>query len=417
MRIGIVGSGIAGLTSAWLFRRSGNHVTVFESQSSLGMDAHSIDFHVDERQTRADVPPRMFNEALWPNLVRLYRELGVETSPVDPSKTFADFGENALMKFGKSYLSQLVPGLINSDVRRIQKDIERMMTEAPVDVERDPGLTMGEYLDLHQYSHEFISCFLFPALSSTVCTCSYESLKAFPAVTLLRTMMCLVGTNELFRTRFGTRDVVQRLSADLDEIHLNSRVCNVQQSGVLTEVQTASGEKFEFDHVIIGTQANVACRLVREPSPLIRNALQSFHYEDVSIVVHTDEELMPPRMKDWSNFNLISNNSHSAAMCTIWMNRFYAGQQFPTLFQTIMPIVLPREERIVSQTKMQRPVVNQRSLAGIEKLRQVHREPNRRIWFCGSYASPGVPLLESGVVSGLDIAERLGAGWFNPCSV
>ncbi len=186
MRIGIVGTGIAGLTAGWLFRRAGSHITLFEHHPALGMDAHSIPFGLENADGRIDVPSRMFNSSLWPNLFRLYQELGVETESVDPSKTFGTVGNPATLKFGKSYQPKLNPNLLSFAVRRIHQDIGRMMKQAPVDVAEGIDLTMEQYLTQNQYSNDFIFGFLFPALSSTVCTCSYESLLAFPAATLLR---------------------------------------------------------------------------------------------------------------------------------------------------------------------------------------------------------------------------------------
>ena len=93
-RIAIIGSGIAGLTFAWLARHARIEVTLFESQPSLGMDAHSIDLPAvnggsGPAGVRVDVPPRMFNGEDWPSLTRLYDSLGVESQPVDASKSFS----------------------------------------------------------------------------------------------------------------------------------------------------------------------------------------------------------------------------------------------------------------------------------------------------------------------------------------
>jgi predicted NAD/FAD-binding protein len=46
-------------------------------------------------------------------------------------------------------------------------------------------------------------------------------------------------------------------------------------------------------------------------------------------------------------------------------------------------------------------------IAGLDLLHHLHQQPDRRIWFCGSYAAEGVPLLESAVVSSLRVANRL----------
>ncbi len=428
MRVGVIGTGIAGLTAAWLFQRAGAEVTVFEKQLRPGMDAHSIEFEIEGMAVRTDVPPRMFNDSLWPNLARLYREIGVQSESIEPSKSFARFdlsgsstsiAESLLLRLGASYQLNLAPRLLlNASTRQILKDIKRMMAVAPVAILHPIRLTMGEYLRANDYSDSFIFQFLYPALSSTVCTCSYESLDDYPAEILLGAMLKLTGSEGLYRTRYGTQDVVRRLIARIDDVRLGTSISNLGQTRTEALVTTDACESFGFDHVIVATQANVA-RLLLEPS-LVREAamLGQFRYENVPVVVHTDQRLNLHRRQDWSHFNLISSADHRTAMCTIWMNRFCPDWQIKTpIFQTIMPIVRPLPDQVICAANLQRPVVDQQSIRGLELMDGLHSESDRRIWFCGSYASPGIPLLESGVVSSLKVAEKLGVGWPDKCGI
>ena len=431
MRIGIVGTGIAGLTAAWYLNRAGHHVTVFEKHSSLGMEAHCVEFQVGDRATGAqhqlysDVPPRMFNSAQWPRLWELYAELGVEIQSVNPTKSFAGLGQAAVLKLSASYQPKLSAELIlNPASRTILKDIGRMMTAAPkflsdygaaiVEQGRDveDQLTFGEYLKSNRYSNEFIYQFLYPALSSTVCTCSYESLDRYPATTLLEAMLKLIEPEGLYRTKHGTRDVVSRLSSRFDEIHLGTSITNVSQTESGCTIATDRGESFSFDHVVVATQANTAIGLIESISALEREALGLFKYQQVETIVHTDAALMPTRRKDWATFNIVSSPDQSAAMCTILLNHFYPQWDCDEpVFQTIMPVEVPRTESVIAQARMQRPVVDSGSARGYELLGQIHAhgdgQGDRRIWYCGSYASPGIPLLESGVSSAIGISERL----------
>ena len=48
------------------------------------------------------------------------------------------------------------------------------------------------------------------------------------------------------------------------------------------------------------------------------------------------------------------------------------------------------------------------AIVNVEKLKKIHLEENRRIWFCGSYAQYAVPLLESACSSAVSISERFG---------
>ena len=431
MRIGIIGTGIAGLTAAWYLKDAGHHVTAFEQQASFGMGAHGVEFDLalsdsPPRKLYSDVPPRMFNSAQWPNLWQLYEELGVEIEAVNPTKTFAGIGQDAVLKLAANYLPKLSTELVlNPASRKILKGIGRMMNSAPKYLRRHfasgsdqhgypvDELTFEEYLDTHGYSEEFINQFLFPALSSTVCTCSYQSLDKYPAATLLAAMLRLIEPEGLFRTRHGTKDVVARLAKAFDEIHLATSISSVCQGESDCKIQVGKKAGFVFDHVIVATQANSALRLIDGISGKEKEALGGFQYEAVETIVHTDASLMPARPRDWSAFNVLSNSQLSAAMCTIHLNQFYPEWVCDQpVFQTIMPIIAPQPETIIARASMQRPVVSKASARGHRLLGELHAENDRRIWYCGSYASPGIPLLESGVCSAIEVTQRLLAPTF-----
>ena len=419
MRIGIVGTGIAGLSAGWILNQRGHDVTLFEKHAVLGMDAHSIDFEIQGKQFRCDVPPRMFNNAQWPKLCELYQTIGVEREPVSPTKSFSKFGEAAVLNLGESYLPKLAPNLLlNQATRKILSDVRKMMNAAESHIgsykaqEKNQSNWMepsfAEYLEENDYSKEFVYQFLYPALSSTVCTCSYSALDRFPASVLLKVMLDITSVEGLFRTENGTRDVVSRLTQKIGSIQLETPVARVFCEEKLAFVLTDDGRQFEFDQVVVATQANATLAIVDALSETEIEVLGSFQYENVETIVHTDESLMPSRRKDWAAFNQISNDECSKAMCSIWLNEFYSQWKLDQpFFQTIMPFVKPDPQKTISVARMQRPVLDAKSLDVQKRLAKLQSDPARRIWFTGSYAFPGLPLLESGVCSSFAICDTL----------
>ena len=411
MKIGIIGSGIAGLSAAWLFNRAGHGVTLFEKHHTLGMDAHSMTFEQEGIALRTDVPPRIFNVTQWPNLLNLYRELGVACDPIDPSQSFSLLGQPNFLNVDVAYQPQLPEGLeITEQLNQIMNDVARFALGAPQDLA--DGLfvqkTLADYLQDHNYSQTFIYDFLYPILASTVCTCSYDCLNAYPAPVILQTLLNLFGSQPLLRTKYGTQDVVKRLSRGIDDIRYGTTVCAVNLTPDGVRVETTKGQADIFDHLIVATQANQAQNFLSNPSEAECNMLDAFNYEEVPVFVHQDPALMPVKYKDWAHINLIIAQDRSAAMCCVWMNRFNPDWQIDQpIIQTINPVIEPQPDTILAGYNLQRPVVNKQSLAGLELLKQLHQHADRRIWFCGSYAAEGVPLLESAVVSSLRVANRL----------
>jgi len=77
------------------------------------------------------------------------------------------------------------------------------------------------------------------------------------------------------------------------------------------------------------------------------------------------------------------------------------------VFQTINAFTAPESASVLAQYELQRPVVNQNSLPAWAALEKLHQQPERRVWFCGSYAGRGTPLLESGVISATAVVNAI----------
>jgi uncharacterized protein len=208
--------------------------------------------------------------------------------------------------------------------------------------------------------------------------------------------------------RTGAREIVQRLTAPLTDIWCNTALESVKIDANQVHLTINPGKSIAVDHLVMATQANTALKVLNNLADQERQMLESFTYENAKVVLHRDESLMLTVQKEWGTFNIMTNATRDAAMCSNWMNRFCPKWNIKApVFQTIMPLVEADPEKIFCERVLQRPIVNSRSLAGLTQLTKLHREKGLRIWFCGSYASGGVPLLESGVTSSIAVRQAL----------
>ena len=128
MRIGIIGSGISGLSAAFFLGKLGHMVTLIEKHSRIGMGAYATGDETERIPDVVDVPSRLSNLNQWPNLLKLYGEAGIETVEVPADQTYSDANGVAYLQidpqslFNVSSLSSAarLPGLY-SELRRLRK--------------------------------------------------------------------------------------------------------------------------------------------------------------------------------------------------------------------------------------------------------------------------------------------------------
>ncbi|WP_390176074.1 FAD-dependent oxidoreductase [Mariniblastus fucicola] len=411
----IVGSGMAGLSTAWLLSRQGCHVTIFEKGSAPGLSAHSRDFSafIDSADgpMPGDVPSRMFNASLWPAVTQLYRDAGVEFEPVDSHQTFSHNSE-VLLKVKLPYSSVAMTSVFNANARRLLGSLKQFRAAA-TDCLQGPSsdaTTFGDFVSSLPSSEDntaFLEGFLFPVLTSTVFTCPTKDLLNYPCFVVLSALRSITdGNHPLMRTVAGSAHAANALLDGVGEVRFNSVVDKVHSDPASAFVRVG-GEDLKFEHVILATQANHASRLVAEDFPDEASLLDQFRYTEVPVTVHTDSSVLPERRNDWGTFNF-QRHSHQTATCTVWMNRFH--RQWTTdidVFHSIFPGEIAAEKVLYSSV-LQRPLVDSKSEQLHAALDDLHSR-RRNVWFVGSYASPGVPLLESAVRSSHALVEKLNA--------
>lgn len=415
MKIAVVGSGIAGLSAAWLLSQD-HEVTIFEKSARLGMDAHGLDLAGPQAEVRIDVPLRVFFDGFYPNLAALYRTLGIDSQPINYSASFGLLNERSYFRYDNYKLGRYsLPFFkgkrsVNSMALRIGWDIFRFFRQIPKSLASGiaDDLTLEDYLRLHNYSRKFAEGFLYPAFAG-ICTCSLASIKDYPARVVLEYLDTGLLFSSVRRVTQGTQEVVRRLAAAVQQVHFNTEVQRVIPEARGVSLQTPAGRS-SFDHVVLATQANQSAGLLNDALSEERDVLSAFNYEPSRVICHRDTRLAPPGgPPQWAPVNFLLNDRQAAPMATIWMNAIQSMPAKDALFQTWNPIIDPDPALVLATSAFERPVVNFDSLQALKRLELLHQQPDRRLWFCGSYAAHGIPLLESATHSALSVAERLGS--------
>lgn len=422
MKIAVIGSGIGGLSSAWFLAKH-HQVTIYEAHSRLGMGAHAVDIprvsgasQAGMEHARVDVPMRVFFPEYYPTLTALYQESQIEVETLEYSASFTSLSGELLFRYTNYPIAgRSIPFLYGRDLLKpsmVTLGIEvarflRRLSSAAESVDAQSSETLGEFLDRIKVNEKVAKDFLLPAYAG-ICTCSYENLLSYPAHVILSYLTSGLISAKMHRAKAGIDDVVNTLSSGAESVRLASPIEAVLPVDGGVEVITKSGERDLYDHVVIATQANHAVDMLKAITVDEREALTAFNYEGFDVVIHSDKALAPKNRSWWAPVNYLLQDNANAPMATIPLNSVHKDLD-PTvpIFQTWNPLIEPRADQTYHQVKLFRPLMDSAAERGQTMIAKLHAEADRKIWFCGSFASPGIPLQESASVSAKSISEHL----------
>jgi predicted NAD/FAD-binding protein len=409
LNIGIVGTGISGMSAAWLLSQN-HHVTVFEKDDRIGGHTNTVDIN----GLGIDTGFIVYNIKNYPNLIALFKHLDVKTHPTDMS--FGVSIDQGAFEYSGGNLKGLFAQKSNFfrlRFWRMVKDILRFYREAPraVDEERTADITLGEYLFHNKYSQEFQNDHLLPmgaAIWSTPVDAMLEyPLKAFIQFCDNHGLLQIRDRPEWRTVIGGSHEYVKKLIKPFqNKIITNQSIVQIWSDDNGAFIQNRDGIVTNFDHVVMACHADQSLRLLKSPTPLEQALLSSFNYQDNKVVLHTDASLMPKNKGAWSSWNYLSekNGTQNDVCVSYWMNRLQNLNTETDYIVTLNPQKMPKEGSIIRSFIYQHPVFDVKSMNAQKALWDL--QGNKRLWFCGSYFGSGFH--EDGLQSGLAIAEQLG---------
>ncbi len=418
LRIAVVGSGIAGLSCAWLLSQR-HEVEVFEAEGRIGGHSNTVDAPCGIRQVAVDTGFIVYNEPSYPNLTALFQHLGVPTRASDMS--FAVSLDHGRLEYAGTDLNGLFAqrsNLVRPRFWRMLRELLRFYKEAPADVAQCGDLALDDYLDARGYGRAFRDDHLYP-MGAAIWSSTASDIGRYPMASFVRFCenhgLLKVSGRPVWRTvDGGSREYVRRLAEPLgDRIHRNESVLAVLREPGGVRLHTRSGAlSRQFDHVVIAAHSDQALRMLPTPTADERRVLGALTYSRNLAVLHHDPALMPRRRSVWCSWNYLAGSGKSASEApptvTYWMNRLQPhlpqGPQATPLFVTLNPTGAPRPELLVHTEVYEHPRFDGAAIQAQRQLWSLQGQQNT--WFCGAYFGSGFH--EDGLQAGLAVAEALG---------
>jgi uncharacterized protein len=411
--IAVIGSGISGLSAAWLLSRR-HKVTLYESEARLGGHTCTVEAPGPRGPVEVDMGFMVYNEAAYPNLTAMLAILGVETRETCMSLGISlDGGKLEYGSRGICGLLAQPTNLLRPRFLAMMRDLVRFYRRCAREMD-DPalsGLTLGEYLDVRGYSEAFQADHLLPQ-AAAIWSAPIAAARDYPVESFVRFfdnhgLLKLVARPPWRTVVGGSKAYIGKLMAQFDGTVLSG--CGV--AGILrtpggVQVRDVSGHTRRFDQVVVGTHADQALALLDDPSPLESELLGAFSYTPNRVVLHTDAALMPRRRGAWSSWNYVGRRgkagSTTAPNVSYWMNRLQ-GIPGPPLIVSLNPAREPAPSSVLRVENFDHPVLDSDAMAAQRRLWSL--QGDQRTWFCGAYFGAGFH--EDGLQAGLAVAESI----------
>lgn len=404
--IAVVGSGISGLSAAWLLSKR-HRVVLYEADGRLGGHSNTV----DAAGVAVDTGFIVFNEDTYPNLTAFLGHIGVATRRSDMS--FAVSLDDGRLEYSGTGL----PGLfaqgrnaVNPRFWRMLRDLVRFYREAPRDVAALGMMTLDEYLDARGYGEGFRDDHLYP-MAAAIWSTPAAGIGAYPAASFIRFcethgLLKLSGRPVWRTVAGGSRSYVRAIADTIAEIVSSYPVRQIARTANGAEIIGHDGQRRRFDQVVIATHADQALAMLADPSDEERRLLGAFRYTDNDAILHCDPCLMPRRRRVWSSWNYMTRHDDAGRRLavTYWMNRLQGIEGDRPLFVTLNPHRDIAPGAVLRHMRYSHPRFDARATLAQRQLWSLQGGRNR--WFCGAYFGAGFH--EDGLQAGLAVAETLG---------
>ena len=416
MKIAVIGSGISGLTSAYLLQRK-HDVTVFESAQRIGGHTATVEVQEEGRTRAIDTGFIVFNDWTYPNFIRLMNEIGVSSRETEMS--FSVSCQRTGLEYGGNNLNTLFSqrrNLFNFPFLGMLKDILRFNKEAIQDLESGElreGVTLGEYLKDKGYGKRFASHYLIP-MGSAIWSSTLDEMMEFPLVFFVRFFknhgLLSVSDRPQWRViEGGSSAYLQPLVASFnDDIRLGVQIKKVQRLTDSVVIQLADGSEETFDQVVFACHSDQALSLLADSSQDEKDILSAIPYRNNDVVLHTDTSLLPKAELAWSSWNYhLGADQSKPATLSYNMNILQHFSSDTTYVVTLNQTDMIAPDKIIGSFKYAHPTFTLEGIKAQDRWSEINGVNNT--WFCGAYWRNGFH--EDGCWSGVRVANGLGVTW------
>jgi predicted NAD/FAD-binding protein len=414
--VAVIGAGVAGLTAAYLLQRRYD-VTLFEAEGRLGGHAHTHDVDTpDAGVIPVDSGFIVHNNQTYPNLIRLFKELGVATQPSEMSMSIRCEGcglEYAGARGLRGVFAQSRT-LVRGRFWRMLVEVDRFHRQARRVVHTvDDQTSLADFLRDGGFSKYFTSHFMIPMVSA-VWSAAPDTALQYPARYLFEFLanhglLSVRGSHQWMTVKGGSRTYVDAVASHLVGTRLSTPVRAVKAGPQSVDLRLDSDQVSTFDRAVLATHPDTALALLDGPTEAQRRTLGAFAYSRNETVLHSDPSVLPRSRHAAAAWNYVLPTCDAASDSVLVSYNMNRLQRLPTEVPHI--VTLNATDRIdpakvIAEMVYQHPIYTRDSVSAQADLSRLN---DGTLAFAGAYHGWGFH--EDGCRAGGAAARSLGVDW------
>ncbi|GAC15889.1 NAD(P)/FAD-dependent oxidoreductase [Aliiglaciecola lipolytica] len=423
-RIAIIGSGISGMTCGHLLHKNYD-ITLFEANDYIGGHTATVDVEVMGKPFAIDTGFIVYNDWTYPNFIKLLKKIGIQGQPAEMSFSVKNLSEN--LEYNGNTINSLFAqrrNLLRPKFYRIVRDILRFnklckelyASQSP---EQIGDITLGEFLDNHNFSTAFCHNYILP-MCAAIWSATLNDIKGFQLAFFLQFfnnhgLLNITNRPQWYTIKGGSKQYIAPLTAGFKQhIRLNSPIKKVLKKELQYQLVLADNNSNQqdktllFDDVIFACHSDQALDMIAQPSQAQKSVLSAMPYSPNEVVLHTDTSVLPKRKLAWASWNYLLKGHHdeenAPTSLTYNMNILQRLNSEHTFCVTLNNSEHINPEKILRRFNYHHPQFSLKSTNA--QLRRQEICGVDGLHFCGAYWYNGFH--EDGVRSALDVCSRFG---------
>ena len=400
----VIGGGISGLCVSY-FLKNKFKLLLLEQNDYIGGHSHTHSISENNKVFNFDSGFIVFNNLNYQNYIKVLEENNVEYeksnmsfSVINDEEYYEWAGKNIKTIFDLSNIFTLRYWKVLAGIVKLNLIIKTKK-------QTNNSITVDQFLRNHHFNDEFINLYFLPMCSS-IWSSNFQDIKNYGAKFVINFFenhgLCnILKKRPIWMTiKNGSSQYVKKIVSKIGEDNclLNSEVINIDQDNKI--VKCSNDKEYKYDILILCIHTDQAKKIIKNLSKNQEKLLDMVNYKTNNVVIHSDEKIMPNKLRNWSSWNY--RYQSKSLILTYWMNLLQNLKLRKNIFVTLNYDKI-NKEKIIKKLSYRHPVFKY-DKEELKKQNDITSGENQ-IYFAGAWLGYGFH--EDGVKSAIEVFKKL----------